>query len=164
MSTEGAAGARVGADGPDDRWSVAPLGRDDLPAIGALFTGHTGRPADLDRIGSWVAAWPSVGASRDGALVGYALGRSFAPDIVELASLLVAPAERGHGLGPRLVVALEEQAAGRGLHAVVAVTSTGYEVLGENRSARPLYERLGYSLLLATPTTSVMGRSLGAHP
>lgn len=141
---------------------VTDLGQRDLPAIGALFAEHTGRQADLDVLGSWIRSWPAAGAYRDDTLVGYAICKSFAPDIAELASLLIHPSERGRGLGSSLVRSVEEAGVGRGLHAMVAVTSTAYDVQGVKASARPLYERLGYAVLLETPSSSVMGRSLVA--
>lgn len=140
--------------------TIAALARADLPVVGALFEGHTGRLADLDLLGSWMDEWPAAAARREGALVGYAVCKGFGPDIAEVASLLVDPGARDQGIGSRLVTHVEGACRDRGARAMVAVTSEGYEAAGEKRSARPMYERLGYRLILETSATSVMGRSL----
>lgn len=140
--------------------TIDALGRDDLPSVGVLFEAHTGRPADLGLLGSWMDEWPSTAARREGTLVGYAVCKGFAPDIAEVASLLVDPGARDAGIGSRLVSHVEEACRGRGARAMVAVTSDHYGVAGEKRSSRPMYERLGYRLVLETPATSVMARTL----
>ncbi len=142
--------------------TIGALERADLPAVGVLFEIHTGRPADLDLLSSWMAEWPASAARRGGALLGYAVCKGVAPDIAEVASLLVDPEARDDGVGSRLVTHVEEACRDQGAQAMVAVTSDGYEVVGEKRSARPLYERLGYRLILETSATSVMGRAFEA--
>ncbi len=143
--------------------TIAALERCDLPAVGVLFEAHTGRPADLTLLGSWVASSPAAGAYDGDTLVGYAICKPFAPDVAELATLLVHPDRRGRGIGSRLVAHVEAAGASRGLHALVTVASSGYQVLGEKRSSRPLYERLGYEAILETPCTAVLGRTLAGE-
>lgn len=140
--------------------TLAALGPADLPDVGRLFRAHTGRPADLDAIGSWLAAWPCSGARLDGALVGYLLCRSFAPDLAEIATFLVAPEARDRGVGTALIRHVEDDATARGLHGLIGVTSLGYDVVGEKRLSSPLFVRLGYRIVLATDQTQVFARSL----
>jgi GNAT superfamily N-acetyltransferase len=140
--------------------AIASASHADLEAIGGLFEDHTGRPADLATLGGWVREAPAVVARCDGALVGYAVTKGFAPDVVELAALLVAPGHRSHGIGTLLVDAIEADARRRGHAAIVVVTSAGYEVVGDKRSAVPFYERRGYHPILRTEITTVLGRSL----
>lgn len=75
------------------------------------------------------AAWV---AEADGRVVGHVAlcGR-------EVSRLCVAPAARGAGLGGRLLRAVEEEAAARGLRPVLEVKTT-------DTSAIALYERLGW--------------------
>ena len=148
----------------DATTTIQALARDDLPAVGVLFRAHTGRPADLATMGRWLAQAPAAAAHRAGDLVGYLLAKPFAPDVIELASLLVAPSARGQGLGTALVHHVEDEARARGMRAIVAAPSSGYVVLGPKRSTTPLFRRLGYEVLLQTPATSILGRLLDAVP
>jgi GNAT superfamily N-acetyltransferase len=135
----------------------------DLDAIARLFERHTGRPADQATFERWIDTAPSAVARDDGDVVGYAVCQRFAPDVVELAALLVEPSHRGQGIGMGLVDAVEAGASTHGFAAIVVVTSDGYEVVGEKRSARPFYERRGYSALIETDQTVVLGRHLDAR-
>lgn len=142
--------------------TINALARADLPAIGRLFAERTGRAADLDLLGSWIDAAPGVGAHHAGELVGYVVAAPFAPDIVELASVQVAPSRRDAGIGSALVRAAEDRWVDRGGRAAVAVSSTAYETLGPPRSSRGFWERAGYRAVLETPETVVMARQLTA--
>ena len=144
--------------------TIGALRRDDLPALGGLFAAHTGRAADLATFAGWIDAWPSAGARGPEGLVGYAVCRGFAPDVAELAALLVAPASRDRGVGARLVAHVEDTCRARGLAAIVTVASSGYRVQGEKRSSRPFYEALGYRAVLETTATSVLAHDLGSGP
>lgn len=72
-------------------------------------------------------------AIADGALVG-TVGIERHGDVGLLRSLTVAPAQRGSGLGSRLVGALEAHAAASGVNELVLLTTT----------ARDFFERRGY--------------------
>lgn len=144
--------------------TIGALHRGDLPAVGELFAAHTGRPADLATLARWVDGWPSAGARTPEGLVGYAVCRGFAPDVAELAALLVAPASRDRGVGAHLVAHVEDACRARDLAAVVTVSSSGYRVQGEKRSSRPFYEGLGYRVVLETAATAVLAHDLGTGP
>lgn len=146
-----------------DSTTITDLADDDLPTLGRLFAAHTGRPADLDTLHGWAADAPTAAARVDGHLVGYVVCRPFAPDLVELASFLVAPGVRGRGLGRRMVAHVEAAVVERGLGGIVVVTSDGYEVVGEKRSSRSLFEELGYHVVLETEITTVLGRTWRAR-
>jgi ribosomal protein S18 acetylase RimI-like enzyme len=142
---------------------LASLTAADLPDVGALFERRTGRPADLDLLGAWIADAPSAGARLDAELVGYAICKRFAPDLVELASMLVAAGARRRGIGTALLRSLHEAVASAGVAGVVVVTSDGYEVQEERTDAVAFYRSVGYEVLLATAATHVLGRSVGEH-
>ena len=142
--------------------TVETLTHTDLSGLDALFQAHTGRQADLELLGSWIAGSPSAGARRGGELVGYLVTKRFAPDVTEIASLLIAPAERSEGIGSALVAHVERKCAAVGTGAIVVASSAGYATLEERRSPRRMYERLGYRVLLATAQTEVLGRGLDA--
>lgn len=135
---------------------------EDLPAVGALFAAHTGRPAHLDTLAGWIDSAPSAASVRGGKLVGYVVCRPFAPDLVELASFLVAPGWRDRGIGRSLVAHVEARAAASGHRGIVVVSSDGYATVGPKRSSRGLFERLGYRAIMETDLTVVLGRTWGA--
>jgi ribosomal protein S18 acetylase RimI-like enzyme len=153
----------MGWDGPMDKEAeITDLRAEDLPAIGALFAAHTGRAANLTLLGSWIETSPSAAARVGDRLVGYMVCKPFAPDVIEMAALLVDPGARDRGIGSRLIVHTERSCIARGLEAAVLVNSSKYQVLGPKRSTRPLFERMGYRVLLETPASTVMGRTLGS--
>jgi ribosomal protein S18 acetylase RimI-like enzyme len=84
-----------------------------------------------------------VACDPDDGLVGFAAAsarRHFSGEReAYLGELVVAPAARRRGVASRLVAEVEAWARSRGLHRVTLDTGTA------NRSARELYERLGYA-------------------
>ena len=145
---------------PDPPAELASLGPADLPDVGRLFQAHTGRPADLATMGRWLDGWPGSGARVGGRLVGFLLCRSFAPDVAEIATFLVAPEARDRGVGAALVRHVEDAATERGLAGLIGATSLGYRVAGGKRLSSPLFVRLGYRIVLETPDTHVFARTL----
>lgn len=142
----------------------------DLPAVGALFRAHSGRPADLELIGRWLDEAPGVAADEAGEMMGFAFCRRFAPDVAELANLLVASGNRGRGVGAALLAAIDEAAAAQGYRALVVVQSWLYRTSagaaegsadghdGDHRSG--LYARHGYREVLSTGPTVVSVKTL----
>jgi ribosomal protein S18 acetylase RimI-like enzyme len=81
-------------------------------------------------------------AVQDGRPVGYALlHRRRASSIVQLASIAVAPAAGGRGLGGKLLEAAEREAARHGAQRI------RLEARPDNEPARALYHRAGYRRL-----------------
>lgn len=146
---------------PTERHTIRTLDESDLAAVDGLFRAHTGRPADLDLLRTWIDGWPSAALEVDGSVRGYAVCCSFAPDIAEIAAVLVAPEVRGDGAGTALVAHVIGEARRRGLRSLVTVSSSGYEVLGPKRSARPLYEAQGFETVWTTGATDVLFLRLG---
>lgn len=136
------------------------LTRAALDDVGVLFRSHTGRAADLATIGTWIDDWPCAGAWVDDELVGFLLCKSFAPDVAEIANLLVAPHWRDRGVGGALVAHAEALAVEQGITGMVGVTSVAYDVVGPKRLASPFYVRHGYRVVLETADTHVFARTL----
>ncbi|MEO1773682.1 MAG: GNAT family N-acetyltransferase [Pseudomonadota bacterium] len=82
------------------------------------------------------------------------LDRPLAPGVLLMDGIAVASAARGKGIGTDLLVAIESEAADRGLRAV------RLDVIDRNPRARALYERCGY-VPTATQSVGIMGRVLG---
>ncbi len=98
---------------------------------------------------------------RGAAPVGCGALRLIDDETGELKRMYVAPAERGLGLGRRLVAALEAEARARGAHRLVLETGI------RQHAALALYERCGfvriplYGEYLSSPDTSVcLGKEL----
>jgi N-acetylglutamate synthase-like GNAT family acetyltransferase len=93
-------------------------------------------------------------------VIGCAAGRQFAPDILELFLLLVAPPHRNREIGAQLLHRFEHHATRAGFQAVVVATSLGYEEKASNISAVPFYLRHGYALAIDTELSTVFTKRL----
>lgn len=71
-------------------------------------------------------------------MVGGILANEPGAEVVDLVSLWVAPAARGHGVGDALIAAVEEWARG------IGAVRLRLEVVVHNRPARGLYVRNGF--------------------
>jgi GNAT superfamily N-acetyltransferase len=89
-------------------------------------------------------------------------GARFVGDVAELTKIFTRPAWRGHGLGSRLVGALEEAAREHG------ACTVRLDTRGELAEACALYERLGYARVTAFNADPYSDRwyakSLGVTP
>lgn len=81
-----------------------------------------------------------IGATNSGRLLGYAICWTIG-DQAELGNVAVAPAERGRGIGKRLVEAVIARIRARGARECFL------EVRESNKSARSLYERCGFKII-----------------
>lgn len=168
------------ATGRGAELGIRLLAPDDLPAVGVLFLAHTGRPADLERIGRWLEEAPGAAAVEAGTLVGCAFCRRFAPDVAEVANLLVTPSHRGRGVGRALLAATEGAAAQAGYRAMIVVQSSLYRAGPGSSGAAPgpgrtatdadpgvgrtgTYARHGYREVLSTGPTVVSVKDLGGE-
>jgi len=107
-----------------------------------------GRPATDEEVAAALLDDPSedlvaprgalLVARRGGAVLGCAGLRVLADGVGEVKRVFVAPAARGHGLGRRLMLKLEELARAQGLHTLRLDTRS------DLFEARALYAALGY--------------------
>ncbi|KAI7969215.1 hypothetical protein EIK77_006120 [Talaromyces pinophilus] len=92
--------------------------------------------------GSKLAEWEDVPEQRwhgkAVGMVGGILADEPGAEVVDLVSLWVAPAARGHGVGDALIAAVEEWARG------IGAARLRLEVVMHNRPARGLYVRNGF--------------------
>jgi amino-acid N-acetyltransferase len=112
---------------------VESAGAADRAAIEALLTVASLPTSDLAR-----ATGPEFRVVRDGGRVVGAIGLERYGDVGLLRSLVVAPDQRGRGLGTVLVDALEQEARSTGIATLVLLTQTA-EVFFANRG----YRRIG---------------------
>ena len=141
-SLEAGVTMRVRQIGPDD-WVVWRLLRQrSLIEDPQAFAGSVERwTGDQDREENWRSRLAEPGAcfvaEHGAAPVGLVAMRPVEDDGVELTSMWVAPAARGHGVGRALVGRVVAAAAGRPLR---------LRVLDGNLTAIRLYERCGFVL------------------
>jgi L-amino acid N-acyltransferase len=88
-------------------------------------------------------------AERDGAVVGYAAYGAFRPKagwaLTAEHSLYITPECKGQGIGTRLLTALLDGAAARGIHVMVGVLSA------DNEASLRLHQRLGFVEIARMP-------------
>ncbi len=108
--------------------TITPAQPGDLPTISALLT-----QANLPLDGLAEALPTAVVAHVDGQAVGFAALETYPPDAL-LRSVVVAPSQRGSGLGHTLTEAALELACERGYTAVYLLTET----------AADFFPRLGF--------------------
>ncbi len=109
----------------------------DVSVIAEIVAEHARQghllPRSVESIRAGLPAW--LVAEVGGAVVGCCCLLEMSPSLVEVRSLAVLPAYRSHGVGARLVRGLVEQARGRGIPTVFALT----------RAVR-FFERLGFTV------------------
>ncbi|MDQ6601890.1 MAG: GNAT family N-acetyltransferase [Chloroflexota bacterium] len=86
----------------------------------------------------WVGGRCVIRAERDGTLIGVATC-SYSAGVAHLSELMVAPEERNHGIGARLLAAFEEWATTHNAHKLSLNTRLG-------GPAQRLYERNGWRI------------------
>ncbi|EAR49680.1 phosphinothricin N-acetyltransferase, putative [Oceanicola granulosus HTCC2516] len=122
----------------------------DATAIAAVWNGiietttvtFASEPKSVAAVTELIAERPVLVAERAGAVAGFATfgpfrGGSGYRHTAEL-TVHLTEAARGQGLGRRLVAALEAEAAGQGVHVLVAAISA------ENAGALAFHARLGF--------------------
>lgn len=127
---------------------------DDVESVAALHESQNERPADRSYIRRCVADFPSSLCLVDHRMVGFAYGRSFAPDILLLTNLLVDARHRGRGLGSWMLADIEQQAAFK--WAYILLTNSELWHRPSRQSPLPFYAKNGYSVLFQTDHTSVL--------
>ena len=140
--------------------SIREGGLRDLDGIASLFRSDLGREPDTNRIGQHLTGFPSAVAEADGfGLVAFAFTTSFAPDILELANILVSSKWRDHDIGSRLLEKIEKLAQ-EDFSAIILVNSMLYPTAGKKRPATDFYLRAGYEGVMQTSNSVVFGKSL----
>jgi GNAT superfamily N-acetyltransferase len=132
----------------------------DVPDITRLFGDEIGSPPVVELLRQHVEEYPSIVAEADQMFAGFILTRTFAPDICEVANMLVAPRLRSRGVGAKMLGALESL-----LPVSVTALILGNSMLwptasGEKRSAEPFYSRHGFAVAFRTSHSVVMAKTL----
>jgi len=132
----------------------------DLPAIFALFRDELGREPTPALTTVWVRDFPSAVAEDDEALVGFAYAKRFAPDVLELANIVVSADRRGAGLGQLLLAHVEATAVAD--YGGIILTNSDLYADGKTakRPATAFYLRAGFELLAATAATRMFYKAL----
>ncbi len=139
--------------------SIRSGGISDLEAIAHLYRTQLGREPDLDRIGQHLEGFPSAIAEVTGfGVIAFAFTTDFAPDILELANILVDSDWRNHNIGSQLLDVIENLAKER-FNAIILVNSMLYSIVGEKRPASNFYLKAGYQNILRTPSSVIYGKS-----
>jgi ribosomal protein S18 acetylase RimI-like enzyme len=129
--------------------SVRTATEADLPALEELWRAfarevpppahvHVDEAAELAEIGEIVADGNGVVAERDGAVVGFALGRVARTGVGRLTDVYVVPDARREGVAAALVAAVAGALAGAGARHL------DLEVMSGNAVARSIYQRWGF--------------------
>lgn len=130
-----------------------------MEGIFTLYRQQLLREPDIVRIRRNIALFPSFVATAGGEIVGFIYTTDFAPDILELANILVAPEIRGLGIGGDLLMELEKTAS-RTFAAIVLVNSMLYSFNGEKKSAAGFYCRHGYQAIFGTQESAIFAKAL----
>lgn len=137
---------------------VRPAVRADLPAIAALFEQENGRAPNHAYIGDCLENYPSAVAEDGDVIAGFIYCNRFAPDILEIANLMVGETVRGTGLGTGLLEEVEQQARGKWA-SLILVNSTLYEH-PPRPSPAGFYLKRGFALIHQTAATAVHAKAL----
>ncbi len=132
----------------------------DAPAIVEFYLSATGRQTHDWKIAEVIREFPSATAlGPNGDLAGFAYTRRFAPDILELLNLFVAPEYRRQGIATALLRHIEAEAAGR-FAAIILVNSDLYKATNDAAGVSRFYERNGYTKSFETKASRVFTRVL----
>lgn len=137
---------------------IRPASPADLPAIAALFEEENGRAPNHAYIGACLESYPGAVAIEGDRLEGFIYCNHFAPDILEVANLMVDTAARGMGLGSRLLDEVEHLARGTWA-SLILVNSTLYEH-PPRPSPAGFYLKQGFAVIHRTAATAVYVKAL----
>lgn len=133
----------------------------DLSAVFEMYRTLMTMEPDEGRVRRNTSRFPSLVAELEaGEVIGFAFSTDFAPDILELANILVVPEYRNLGLGQSLVKHLEQKAIAEGFRTIILVNSLLYPSSTGKRSAESFYKRLGYRSIPSTESSKVYARHL----
>ncbi|MGH9917969.1 MAG: GNAT family N-acetyltransferase [Nitrososphaerales archaeon] len=132
---------------------------EDVDDIAEVFARELGRPPDKQRIQKLMTEFPAAVAENGEEIVGFVYTTDFAPDILELANIVVKRGWRNRGLGHRLIE-LVESAAQSQFEAVILVNSMLYPIVGDKWPATRFYEAQGYEILFETSESRMFMKRL----
>jgi GNAT superfamily N-acetyltransferase len=139
--------------------SIAPTQPEHLPGIFALYRRYLAREPNEARIAMHASQFPSAVLTLGEQVVGFVFTVDFAPDVLELANILIDPAHRLHGHGERLM-AYVEAASKADFSSIILVNSMLYTSAEQKRPATRFYLRLGYRLIAETQYTNIFYKDL----
>lgn len=132
---------------------------DDVSAIIALFEKELQRQANHTYIHEAVLNHPSALAFDDDVLIGFTYCGYMAPDVLELANILVAKEYRNHSIGMDLLK-YTEQLASIKAQAILLTNSALYGTQNGKRNAENFYLNNGYTQIRMTDSTNFYWKSL----
>jgi len=130
-----------------------------LPGIFSLYRRYLAREPNEPRIAMHISQFPSAVLVTADAVAGFVYTTDFAPDILELANIFVAPEYRNGGHGEELV-AYVEAAAKEQFSSIILVNSMLYTSAEQKRPATRFYTRLGYKIIGSTQYTNIFYKEL----
>lgn len=125
----------------------------------SFFKFHTGRELSKKRVIEAVRSFPSCIGIIDNEIVGFAYTLSFAPDILELANIYVAPKYRNSFYGTSILFFLENDSI-LDFQGIILVNTSLIENEDEKRPALNFYIRNGYNLIASTDSSKVFYKKL----
>jgi GNAT superfamily N-acetyltransferase len=128
-----------------------------------MYRQHLGREPDEMILAQSIEQYPSAILLHTPGLIGFTYTKRFAPDILELANVVVALQYRNQGYGEQLVRYIEIAATPR-YRGIILVNSMLYASAVPKRPAANFYHRLGYHDVAATSDTTVYYRELDQDP
>lgn len=139
---------------------LEPIEPPDVAELVRLYRTYRRSTYTIEKITELISTFPAYCLKANGKIIAFCYTSEFAPDIIEISSLLVAQDWRNKGLGSKLLSATESEARQRGYDAAILSNSLLYETLESKRRATTFYERLGYREALRTANTTVFVRAL----
>jgi len=132
----------------------------DLNAILHMFRDELKREPRVARTAARIKDLPSAVAEDNGSLVGFCYTADFAPDVLELANIVVSSDWRNSGVGGRLLAHVEAQASST-FTAIILVNSDLYpDGKSEKRPATNFYLSHDYRMIAATQGTRIFFKDL----
>jgi GNAT superfamily N-acetyltransferase len=142
------------------QWTLTVGSVADATDIAQLSQAELGRAPLVTRIEYNLERWPSILARANEELIGFVFTVSFAPDIYEVANMLVAERLRSAGIGTAMMTALEERLAPDVRALILSNSSLWGMAGGEKRSAEAFYARHGFRSIFRTDASVVMVKRL----
>lgn len=143
-----------------DAISIRAASPADAEIIRALAMGELGRSPRPERLQELLGNYPACVAEAGSDLVGFLFSTALAPDIIELANLLVKVEYRNQGVGSRLIERFESMARPSYDASILCNSELWTVARGPKLPATHLYLRHGYRVLYATSKSTVMIKEL----